>query len=763
MTPPRVYISCVLYLVVALGLAGCAGSGSSGSKSSSNTTPGPVAKIVLSPASASLAVGATQQLTATVSDANGNAITGATLTWVSSSASIATVSGSGLVTAVAAGTANVTAASGAITSAAAAVTVTPPPVASVTVSPASPSIQEGATQQFTAAASDAKGTAISGATFTWASSNTAVATINTSGLATSLSAGTTNITATAGGVSSSADVLTVKPVTTVTGTAAMGAPLAGVTVTLEAASGTTSRTAVTAADGTFTLDSTGMTPPFLLSVTPNSGAPLYSVSADSNPTATINLTPLTDLAIRSWFAAQGVSIDSAFAAPSTAPPPSPTQLQPVLVFVQNQMQLWLTQQSLAASFNLISTPFAADGTGLDKVLDLTTVTNTSNGTTIKVTDGTTTRNTALTYTPGSDSVTATTTTTSGTSSSTSTSTTALPVSTPQATALAAILAQTTALSQVFAAKGAQVAATDLEPFMSSNLMFEGLNQSQFAAELVTFARGNTASITATNMNSLDTVNGKASTHMVFYLGQSQLSADMNWILTSGTWLLDGDERPAGVDLNSEYNVAQQGTILSPQSGVFADVKAPPGLVTAAAISGSVFGSSTTLAQTSQQVETFAPTPGGTLAVTLDHFDAGATLTSLIPAGTPFTFNLTTTHGPLSYTLYSNANTTEGIQLTNVSTASLSSLSLGAGNTFTWTLPKTFPIASIQLKADSYNGDPQAASTTDCRNTLQMSNISATSGSITIPGTCNGTVVHVQIGVNITGLNGESTQVFAQFH
>lgn len=760
MTPRRAYISCVLFLTTSLILACCGGSGS---KSSTSTTPGPVAKIVLSPASASLAIGATQQLTAAVSDANGNAITGTALTWVSSSPNVATVSGSGLVTAVAAGSANVTAASGAITSAAVAITVTPPPVASVSVSPASPSIQEGATEQFTAAASDAKGNAISGASFTWASSNTAVATINSSGLATSVGAGTTNITATAGGVTSSADVLTVTPASTVTGTAAMGAPLAGVTVTLEEASGATSRTAVTAADGTFSLDSTGMTPPFLLSVMPNSGTPLYSVSADSNATTTANLTPLTDLTIRSWYAAQGLTMDAAFAAPASAVPPSPTQLQPVLTFVQNQVQLWLNQQNLAANFNLISTPFAADGTGLDKVLDLTTITNTSNGSALKVADGTTTQNTTLTYTPASDSVTATTTTTSGNSSSTSTSTTAVPVSTPQATALASILAQTAAMSQVFTAKGSQLAATDIEPFMSSTLLFQGLNEDQFAAELVTDARGNSAAVTVSNLNSLDAANGKANAHMVFHLGQAQLSADMNWIFTNGVWLLNGDERPAGLDLSAAYNVDQQGTSLSPQSAVNADVKAAPGLVTAATVSGSVFGSSTTLAPNSQQVETFAPTPGGTLSVTFDNFNANATLTSLIPAGTAFTFNLTTTNGPLSYTLYSNANTTEGIQLTNVSTTSLSSLSLGASNAFTWTLPKTFPIASIELKADSYNGDPQAASTTDCRNTVQMSNISATSGSITVPGTCNGAVVNVSIEVNVTGLNGEETQVFAQFH
>ena len=65
-----------------------------------------------------------------------------------------------------------------------------------------------ATQQFTATAKDSNGDTISGVTFTWASSATSVATINSStGLATGVSPGTTQIMASANGVTSSADTL----------------------------------------------------------------------------------------------------------------------------------------------------------------------------------------------------------------------------------------------------------------------------------------------------------------------------------------------------------------------------------------------------------------------------------------------------------------------------------------------------------------------------------------------------------------------------
>ena len=57
----------------------------------------------------------TTQLTATVTDANGEVIDGASVTWATSAASVATVSSTGLVTSVADGSATITATSGLLT------------------------------------------------------------------------------------------------------------------------------------------------------------------------------------------------------------------------------------------------------------------------------------------------------------------------------------------------------------------------------------------------------------------------------------------------------------------------------------------------------------------------------------------------------------------------------------------------------------------------------------------------------------------------
>ncbi|HMC71159.1 MAG TPA: alkaline phosphatase family protein, partial [Mycobacteriales bacterium] len=86
----------------------------------------PVASVSVTPATASVQVGSAVQLTATPKDASGSPLTGRTVTWASSDASVATVSTSGLVTGRAAGTATITATSEG-QSGTATITVTPQP------------------------------------------------------------------------------------------------------------------------------------------------------------------------------------------------------------------------------------------------------------------------------------------------------------------------------------------------------------------------------------------------------------------------------------------------------------------------------------------------------------------------------------------------------------------------------------------------------------------------------------------------------------
>ena len=82
-----------------------------------------------------------------------------------------------------------------------------PTVASIVVVPATDTVTVGATQQFSATAFDASNNPIAGASFTWSSSTTEIATVTASGLATGVTAGDATITATsANGVTGTASL-----------------------------------------------------------------------------------------------------------------------------------------------------------------------------------------------------------------------------------------------------------------------------------------------------------------------------------------------------------------------------------------------------------------------------------------------------------------------------------------------------------------------------------------------------------------------------
>jgi len=86
-----------------------------------------------------------------------------------------------------------------------------PVVTSITIFPTSIRLYQNETQQFSAAAVDQLGTNMSDVAFTWSSSNETVGTVNASGLFTSLAPGITNVTASSGNVSASAEVTVIGP------------------------------------------------------------------------------------------------------------------------------------------------------------------------------------------------------------------------------------------------------------------------------------------------------------------------------------------------------------------------------------------------------------------------------------------------------------------------------------------------------------------------------------------------------------------------
>ena len=180
--------------LIALAITSCGGSGDS----TGPPPPAAVASVVLTPPTNTLTVGQTVQLSAATKDASGNVLTGHTISWSSSSTAIATVSSSGLVTAISAGPATIFASSESKTGSAT-ITVNTVPVNLVTLTPPTSTILVGQTLQLAAVTTDAGGHTLTGRTIAWASTATGVATVNTSGLVTAVAVGTANITATSEG------------------------------------------------------------------------------------------------------------------------------------------------------------------------------------------------------------------------------------------------------------------------------------------------------------------------------------------------------------------------------------------------------------------------------------------------------------------------------------------------------------------------------------------------------------------------------------
>ena len=210
----------------------------------------PATSLRIAPATDTLAVGATRQLTATAFGANGAALAGRSPAWTSRAPGVVAVSSSGQVTAVSAGTAVIVASLDGV-NAEATIVVRGAVVASVQLTPPASTLSVGGTVQLVAVPRDQSGNALAGRTVTFASSDAGVAKVESNGVVTAVAPGTATIRATSEGASATATItvsplsvsrvdvspgtatLTVGETTTLTATprAADGTALAGRAVT----------------------------------------------------------------------------------------------------------------------------------------------------------------------------------------------------------------------------------------------------------------------------------------------------------------------------------------------------------------------------------------------------------------------------------------------------------------------------------------------------------------------------------------------------
>ena len=196
------------------------------------------------------------------------------------------------------------------------------------------------------------------------------------------------------------------------------------------------------------------------------------------------------------------------------------------------------------TFNLVSTPFTADGTGVDAVLDPTAVAvNQAGAISVTVQGDSITQNS--TVTPSGGSVTVSTTQTSGdNTTSPVTTTTVVPTNTAQSTAINGIDTTITNFVNTVNQKGASLKASDLAPYVDSNYLYNGENASQWETNVASDLAGPSLEFSGLRINSLDTSTNIAD--VTFQITQTQNNATMsqpvetNFKPINGAWLITGN-------------------------------------------------------------------------------------------------------------------------------------------------------------------------------------------------------------------------------
>lgn len=170
------------------------------------------------------------------------------------------------------------------------------------------------------------------------------------------------------------------PNPTVSGIAATGAAIPNAPVTLIDSTGSTNN-GTTDSGGAFSISVAGMTAPYLIKVTYNSGANiLYSFAAAAG---TANVNPLTSLAVHQAFNGDPSTIIAPGATPAAVASAMATlsgQINGAITAIQNNI---LATYPAIASVNPITGSFKV-GEGIDKLLDQMNLTVNATGGTVSI-------------------------------------------------------------------------------------------------------------------------------------------------------------------------------------------------------------------------------------------------------------------------------------------------------------------------------------------------------------------------------------------
>jgi hypothetical protein len=598
---------------------------------------------------------------------------------------------------------------------------------------------------------------------------------------------------------------TISATANVAGTASLGAAIAGGIVTLVDANGNVV-TGTTASDGTFTVATTGLTPPFLVRVVTTTasgnfpaGTTLYSVSADGNVGTRINVHVLSDLMLRSFYSAQGIDPDTAFSSPLGGnAAPTPLAVQGLASLVIPAVQLWLNNAGVNATagapangaVNLISSPFTAyppgvtPTSGLDAVLHLITseTIDPGNVTAVTIVSGTITEIISPTYSGGTITLNTTTTNSANGGSSSNEVFTTIPITSANQSAANGINASLATFESIVNTNGSALTGSELLPAFAPDYLNDGSNNTAGAnTTAMSLAGATITSLQVQSFNSLNTTTNVADVILAINIiqgGQIQSgTTEQIFKEEGGVWLLYGDQRIGQfqISANSESRTSEgTDSISTRQPGLYfqtdigAFVNAPTSLgVTAVTVSGggliwnraasAALFHEPQLIQNGQTFDSFAR-----LSQALGPVPPFAAAPP--PPGTTFTFNFTTaSSGNPTYTATNNAFTTERSVIFINPAAGNGPLSSVVGQTitYTWPLPRTYAVGQVSLFAYIADGVFGAALHTCSFGSTSPLSPTSTSGQVSIPADMSacgaglsGPIKQVSVFLEIDGVNGE---------
>ena len=493
--------------------------------------------------------------------------------------------------------------------------------------------------------------------------------------------------------------------TTLSGTAADGAPVAAASLVVKDWSGVTVET-TTRADGRYVVNARKLAGPFLLRVDDGQGKRYHSVASERG---TANVTLLSQLIVESLARGYDTDPDTLFADPTLFAPPSRHAIDLIEERCRAMIAPWLRERGLdPETFDLITTPFVANAAGFNALLALSDYAIN----TLTIDDGVKSQVSYRLKSPGDlHGFVSTLTTPDGTCSTWSESWFPVGVASPLATALDGIAATLAELRTIVNAGGAELSFDELVPLIDPSCLDHGNDQEFMAAEFATLLRG----VHVDSFRVLRVLEASSDGTLVdaeFELFGRQDGRALRRLMhqrflqdgADAPWLFAGDGQIAATSVQfARRHHAEPGGSYS-WNLVDVEVRARAGVIDELWLLSNDYPplfDEIELPLLGIRSGVLAPTPTSTLPYDELIFGTSADPTSFPPIGTEFDLSILPTGSslPVSYHVTERGITTESLQVLAPTGHDLADALPGEQLTVTWKLPTTFVPVAITLTGE----------------------------------------------------------------